>query len=77
MILRIAKVGKTHDQVSLLLAAEMGTICIYLQMFCKQIRVPTAQGKHGKWFLTKIPVRENPGYLEILPKHREFGLLKL
>ena len=35
-------------------------------------RVPTAQGKWPK----KIPVRENTVYLEILPKHREFGLLK-
>ena len=26
---------------------------------------------------TKIPVRENTGNLEILPKHTEFGLLKL
>ena len=25
----------------------------------------------------KIPVRENTGNLEIVPKHREFGLLKL
>ena len=33
-------------------------------------RVPTAQGKQGKW-LKKIPVRENTGNLEILPKHRE------
>ena len=39
-------------------------------------RVPTAQGKQGKW-PKKIPVRENTGNLEILPKHREFGLLKL
>ena len=31
------------------------------------IRVPTAQGKWPK----KIPVRENTGNLEILPKHRE------
>ena len=40
------------------------------------IRVPTPQGKQGKW-QKKIPVRENTGNLEILPKHREFGLLKL
>ena len=33
-------------------------------------RVPTAQGKQGKW-QTKFPVRENAGNLEILPKHRE------
>ena len=33
-------------------------------------RVPTAQGKQGKW-PKKIPVRENAGNLEILPKHRE------
>ena len=34
-------------------------------------RVPTAQGKQGKW--PKIfPVRENTGNLEILSKHREF-----
>ena len=38
-------------------------------------RVPTARenGKCPK----KIPVRENAGNLEILPKHRELGLLKL
>ena len=39
-------------------------------------RVPTAQGKQGKW-QNKFPGRENTGNLEILPKHREFGLLKL
>ena len=33
-------------------------------------RVPTAQGKQGKW-QKKIPVRENTGIIEILPKHRE------
>ena len=33
-------------------------------------RVPTAQGKQGKW-PKKIPVRENTGNLEILSKHRE------
>ena len=36
-------------------------------------RVPTAQGIQeiqGKW-PKKIPVRENSGNLEILPKHRE------
>ena len=37
----------------------------------KKGRVPTAQGKQGKW-PKKIPVRENTGYLEILSKHREF-----
>ena len=37
--------------------------------------VPTAQGKRGKW-KKKIPVRENTGNLEILPKHMDFGLLK-
>ena len=37
-------------------------------------RVPTAQGKR-EMATTKIPVRENTGNLEILPKHREFGLL--
>ena len=30
-------------------------------------RIPTAQGKQGKWG-EKIPVRENTGNLEILPK---------
>ena len=34
-------------------------------------------GKIGKMATTKIPVRENTGNLEILPKHGEFGLLKL
>ena len=36
-------------------------------------RVPTAQGKWPQQF----SVRENTGNLEILPKHSEFGLLKL
>ena len=36
-------------------------------------RVPTAQGKQGKW-QNKIPVRENTGNLEILSKHRELCL---
>ena len=36
-------------------------------------RVPTAQGKQGKW-PKKIPVRENTGNLEMLSKHREFCL---
>ena len=46
-------------------------------------RVPTPQGKQGKQgkWQKEFPVRENPGNLEILPKHRgkhrEFGLLKL
>ena len=35
-------------------------------------RVPTAQGKQGKW-PTKIPVRENTGNLEMLSKHKEFS----
>ena len=35
-----------------------------------QVRVPTAQGKQGKW-TKKIPVRENTGNLEMLSKHRE------
>ena len=34
------------------------------------VRVPTAQGKQGKW-IKEIPVRENIGNLEILPTHRE------
>ena len=36
-------------------------------------RVPIAQGKKGKTgkMTKKIPVRENTGNLEILPKHRE------
>ena len=33
-------------------------------------RVPTAQGKQGKW-QKEFPVRENTGNLEILSKHRE------
>ena len=33
-------------------------------------RVPTAQGKQGKW-TKKFPVRENTGNLELLLKHRE------
>ena len=40
------------------------------------VRVPTAQGKQGKW-PKKIPIRENTGNLEMLPKHREFALLRL
>ena len=39
-------------------------------------RVPTAQGKQEKW-PTNFPVRENTGNWEILPKHSDFGLLKL
>ena len=42
---------------------------IITNMICD--RVPTAQGKQGKW-PTRFPVRENTGNLEILPKHREF-----
>ena len=37
------------------------------------LRVPTAQGKQGKW-PKRFPVRENTGNLEILSKHREFSL---
>ena len=44
--------------------------------FCLYFKVPTAQGKQRKW-PKEIPVRENTGNLEILPKHREFGFLKL
>ena len=33
-------------------------------------------GKAGK-MAKKIPVRENTGNLEILGKHKEFGLLRL
>ena len=42
-------------------------------------RVPTAQWKTGK-MAKKIPDQgnwENTGNSEILPKHREFGLLEL
>ena len=35
-----------------------------------KIRVPTAQGKWPK----KIPVRENTGNLEMLPKHGKNGI---
>ena len=45
-------------------------------LFHDKSRVPTAQGKQGKW-PKKIPGRENTGNLEILSKHREFRLLKL
>ena len=34
-------------------------------------------GQTGKMAKKNIPVRENTGNLEILPKHREFGLFKL
>ena len=37
-------------------------------------RVPTAQGKQGKW-PKKFPVRENTGNLEILSKHRNLEIL--
>ena len=40
------------------------------------IQGPHGTGKTGK-MVKKIPVRENTGNLEILPKHREFCLLKL
>ena len=36
-------------------------------------RVPTAQGKEGKW-PKEFPVRENTGNLEFFSKHREFCL---
>ena len=41
-------------------------------MYCN-VRVPTAQGKHGKQgkWPNKFTVRENTGNLEILPKPRE------
>ena len=39
------------------------------------IRVPTAQGKQGKW--QKKSLSGKTGNSEILPRHREFGLLKL
>ena len=45
-------------------------------MYGSFYRVPTAQGQYGKLPKT-ILVRENTGNLEILPKHKEFGLLKL
>ena len=34
-------------------------------------------GKTGKMVKKKIPDRENTGDVKNLPKHREFGLLKL
>ena len=49
---------------------------VFLFMSFGSIRVPTAQGKQEQW-PKKIPVRENTENLEILPKHREFSLLKL
>ena len=39
------------------------------------LAVLTAQGKTGKMGQKIIPVRDNIGNLEILPKHREFCLL--
>ena len=39
-------------------------------------RVPTPQGQQGIW-PKRFPVRENTGNLEMLSKHREFGLPKL
>ena len=47
-----------------------GTLSLDLPSLIISFRVPTAQGKQGKW-LKKIPVRENTGNLEILPKDRE------
>ena len=38
-------------------------------------RVPTAQGKQGKW-PKRFPVRGKNGNLEVWRKHREFCLLK-
>ena len=36
------------------------------------------QGEEGKWpHIKKIPVRENTGNSEILPKHREFGFAQV
>ena len=47
-----------------------------VQAVMHKFRVPTAQGKQEQ-LPKKFPVRENTGNLEILPKHREFVLLKL
>ena len=38
---------------------------------------PHCTGKTGEMVIKIIPVRENRWNLEILSKHREFGLLKL
>ena len=38
---------------------------------CRPFQGTHATGKTGKMATTKIPVRENTGKLEILPKHRE------
>ena len=47
-------------------------IILCLETSLPFIRVPTPQGKQGKW-QKKFPVRENTGNLKILPKHREFA----
>ena len=37
---------------------------------CMLVRVPTAQGKRGKW-PNKFPVMENTGNFGISPKYKE------
>ena len=55
------------------LAAGNGHVLI--MWFLGTNRVPTPQGKQGKWWKV-IPDRENTGILKILGKHREFGNLR-
>ena len=55
-------------------------VCWYCRITAMTLKCK-AQGTHctgktGK-MAKKFPVRENKGNLEILPKHREFALLKL
>ena len=67
--------SETGENISLKMGANFAA-SLNVGDICN--RVPTAQGKQGKW-QKKIPVRENTGNLEVLPKHRkhrEFGLLK-
>ena len=64
------------EEENLDLASRLEYITSVITLTYESLRVPTAQGKQGKW-PKKIPVRENTWNLKILPKHRGFGLLKL
>ena len=72
-------------EFALLFFLSIPTLVVCIQYHCGEVmihslsfnytglaihRVPTAQGKQGKWS-KKFPVRENTGNLEMLPKHRE------
>ena len=68
--------SSTSSKVRLLKIAILLTFDQFI-LECEYIDQGThCTGKTGN-MAKKIPVRENTGNLEILPKHREFGLLRL